>query len=463
MATETRLYHAPESDCQQSVDCLTRLHATHGVRFVRFSKNKIPFDPRHRTWGLSLDALLRTHADPNLHVGWIPASVGLTVVDVDSGDWLPLVQEHPPAYHTASRTPGRRHLVYRDTEARADINGWTAEGCSGDIRSAGPIILYDAARLCVALDIDLHGVTFPTEVFTRPPGARTEGNPNPPFNPHGEGDMATVTDALPLSAAESSQSCSLFDVLRHWAYAHVADYGDAEDWERVVTAKAEVLVGTVPDPENYSGARVRTTAKSVAVWTWERRDGFTGGRRDSLTQAWNARRRAESVWAANAGRDAEIVRLSLGGYSQRIIARSMGVSPMTVNRVLSRLEEAEDGAPELRMDAIEPEPIREEVDDARTEREPFSDGPGPRLEAVDRAGWPAWVAGEVPRMPGDDSAARASTEAAPHGVLSVQELRSPRGGGVCYDGIRDSQSPAGQLAGRQRLGPSQRVDGCWTG
>ena len=35
----------------------------------------------------------------------------MTVVDVDSGDWLPLVQEHPPAYHAASRTPGRRHLV----------------------------------------------------------------------------------------------------------------------------------------------------------------------------------------------------------------------------------------------------------------------------------------------------------------------------------------------------------------
>ena len=99
---------------------LAKLHAL-GVRFVRFSKAKIAFDKRHRTWGLSLDALLRTYDDPSLLVGWILASVGATVVDVDSGDWLLLVQEHPPAYHNASRTPGRRHLIYRDTLAQADI------------------------------------------------------------------------------------------------------------------------------------------------------------------------------------------------------------------------------------------------------------------------------------------------------------------------------------------------------
>ena len=82
MATSARLYHCqqfgaiPGSSPGQLTDqqVLAKLHAL-GVRFVRFSKSKIPFDPRHRTWGLELDALLRTHADPNLHVGWIPASV----------------------------------------------------------------------------------------------------------------------------------------------------------------------------------------------------------------------------------------------------------------------------------------------------------------------------------------------------------------------------------------------------
>ena len=46
---------------------------------------------------------------------------------------------------------------------------------------------------------------------------------------------------------------------------------------RTVQRQAEALVAAVPDPEHYSPARVATTARSVAAWTWERRDGFTGG------------------------------------------------------------------------------------------------------------------------------------------------------------------------------------------
>ena len=109
-------------------------------------------------------------------------------MDVDAGDWHQLVKDYPPTYHAPSGRPGRRHLVYRDTEARADKH-WDAEGCSGDIRSAGPVILYDPAQLLAALDIGLRGVTFPAEVFTGNstgattiPGrdqGTTEGNPSP--------------------------------------------------------------------------------------------------------------------------------------------------------------------------------------------------------------------------------------------------------------------------------------------
>ena len=64
-----------------------------------------------------------------------------------------------------------------------------------------------------------------------------------------------------------------------------------------------------------------------------------------------------------------MVRLSLAGYSQRVIARSVGVSAMTVNRVLKRLEEAEDGAPELRMDAPVPVPVAEDLEPEEQEAE----------------------------------------------------------------------------------------------
>ena len=100
---------------------------------------------------------------------------------------------------------------------------------------------------------------------------------------------------------------------------------------------------------------------------------------------------------------------------------------MTVNRVLKRLEEAEDGVPELRMDAVEPAPNNQEVSDARTERELISDGEGQRAEAVDGAGWPEGVADAMPRV---NSAARTSAETEPSGGVQVPELRTPRGGGV---------------------------------
>ena len=124
-------------------------------------------------------------------------------------------------------------------------------------------------------------------------------------------------------------------------------------------------------PEHYSAARVRTTARSVSAWTWERRDAFTGGHRDvdAAAQAWMGRRSAEAHWEAHADRDAEIVRLSLGGYSQRVIARSVGVSQSAVHRVLTRMEEAHDGVPELRMDAPELVAEDQEPEDQEAEAE----------------------------------------------------------------------------------------------
>ena len=259
---------------------LAKLHAR-GVRFVRFSKAKIAFDVRHRTWGLTLAALLRTYDDPSLLVGWIPASVLATCLDVDSGDWRRLVELYPPAYHNASRTPGRRHLVYRDSLARADINSWEAKGCHGDVRSAGPVILYDARRLLAALDMGLQGERFPpstfrthphqmdedpeTKVHSQQERGTTEGNPFPPSESPRGGDIGSRYTQVSPTASESSQPQSLFDVLRHWAYSHVADAGDAEGWAAAVQRQAEALVTTVPDPENYPAARVRTTARSVRL------------------------------------------------------------------------------------------------------------------------------------------------------------------------------------------------------
>lgn len=430
MANAETSYTTGSHNCQHSVDspapspghlsereALVELHKL-GVRLVRFSKRKVPFDLRHRTWGLSLDALLRTYDDPRLLVGWIPASVKAAAVDVDTGDWRRLVELYPSAYHAASGTPGRRHLVYRDRKPRADVNGWRALGCSGDVRSKGPIILYDPARLLVALTMGLRGDTYPMGVYEKtfrdsedtdekgqeqqPKGDTTtpsqnhrdhaEGNPFPSsHSTGGEGDMATVSPRFPLPAEASSQSATLFDRLRHWAYAHVADAGNPEDWLETVHRQANSMVHLVPDPEEYSPARVATTARSVAGWTWERREKFVGGHRDvdSEAQSRRARRGVERRWAVNFLRDEEIVRLSLAGLSQRAIAASMDITQPIVNRVLQRLEDV-DGALELQMELPEPdpeqEPVAENLEPEEQEAEAVDMGPDTLGEACGNAG-----------------------------------------------------------------------------
>ena len=231
-----------------------------------------------------------------------------------------------------------------------------------------------------------------SEAGTRHETGTAEGDPLPSSHSPRGGDIGSrITQVSPTTSSEpsqaSSQPSSLFNLLRVWAYSHVADAGSAEDWAETIQRRAMALVTTVPDSEIYSIAKVRSTARSVSVWTWDRRDSFTGGGRwdkGSASQAWRGKRSAEARWAISARRDAEIVRLSAAGYSQRVVARSMGVSQSTVNRVLHRLEEAEDGALELRVNVPEPVAEYQEPEPEPEELEAGADAIHP--ETLDAAG-----------------------------------------------------------------------------
>ena len=63
---------------------------------------------------------MRRHAETGW-VGLIPASIGLTVVDVDEGSPLALAFKLRPEYLTNSGTPGNGHLWFRDDQA---CNNW---------------------------------------------------------------------------------------------------------------------------------------------------------------------------------------------------------------------------------------------------------------------------------------------------------------------------------------------------
>lgn len=66
--------------------------------------------------------------------------------------------------------------------------------------------------------------------------------------------------------------CHLFDVLRFWAYGQVASYGTYEAFFGACLDKAERF-NDYPEPLPFS--HVKSTAKSVSRWTWQRREEFT--------------------------------------------------------------------------------------------------------------------------------------------------------------------------------------------
>ena len=116
---------------------------------------------------------------------------------------------------------------------------------------------------------------FPADMFTTKSngtttspgqdGSTEKGNPFPTSESPRGGDIGSRYSQVSPTSLESSQSSSLFDRLRYWAYSRVGDAGDPEAWAGVVQLQAEALVGSVGGPGHYSAARVRTTAPIRSV------------------------------------------------------------------------------------------------------------------------------------------------------------------------------------------------------
>ena len=97
-------------------------------------------------------------------VGLIPASIGLTVVDVDQGNPLALALGLMPEYITLSGTPGRGHLWFEDDQSRGNWDWeYTAKDgatFSGEIRGGNgyiclwePWVISEAIRFPLLTDL----------------------------------------------------------------------------------------------------------------------------------------------------------------------------------------------------------------------------------------------------------------------------------------------------------------------
>ena len=150
-------------------------------------------------------------------------------------------------------------------------------------------------------------------------------------------DWLDLPSKLPRKARSVGlgRNCTLFDMLRYWAYDNVLEYrisSNFKTWQQDVLSAAEGF-NTFPEPLLFN--EVRNTGNSVAKWVWNEYTKRWTDEEFSQIQAERGRRggKASGVTRAKTNEDKRIQArlLSAKGMSQRAIAKELAVSVGSIN------------------------------------------------------------------------------------------------------------------------------------
>lgn len=141
------------------------------------------------------------------------------------------------------------------------------------------------------------------------------------------------------------RNCTMFEKARFWAYSKVLSYrltSNRSKFYEAVLAYCENINQGFPSPLNHS--EVRSTAKSVALWTWR---NYTGASRSDEEWAKYVadthtpdKQRARQAKQAESRREAtktareQAKEMKASGSSQKDIAKALKVSEATICRWL---------------------------------------------------------------------------------------------------------------------------------
>ena len=251
-------------------------------------------------------------------LGIIPHSIGATALDLDSGDWRRLPRSW---VNYPTRRKGGRHLYYADDQARGN-SSWAAEDCAGEVRGAkGYLCLWDDAvkRLADALNgpRQLALFPFPTDLIRA--GKLLHFPQKLSF---------VLGQSLELETVQrGARHNSLFDVSRLWAYQEIEKHRDGPlaDWIAQVHAYTHENNRRFPSPLRQSSTR--STAYSVATWTWSKFYNHSQAMQSQRGIKSGAARRAqthERDKAIAASSESNDALAALHGLSSRSIRRIRG-------------------------------------------------------------------------------------------------------------------------------------------
>ena len=320
----------------RSPEALTSLHQR-GAHFVLCrDKRPLPGFP-WRAHTPALDCVLAHRGN----VGLIPFSVGTSALDVDKGEPHQLSLFYPPLVILRSQRPGGEHFYYRDDMPRGNQQ-WSAFGCSGEVRSAkGYLILYRDAPVLLAhaLANDKADCPFPAGLleYVEPVDVGSlDGVMLDDLDSADSPQLRLLVPGAPVleRVQKGRRNIALFDAVRFWSYGAARGYASYEDWLRAVEIRA--LAENRRFPEPLTERHARSTAYSIAVWTWTAyRSGY--GRGWTMEQRRRGgENKARRLRYDNRERDMRIVHLWEAGQSVRQISATVGLSKTAVHHVVRR-------------------------------------------------------------------------------------------------------------------------------
>lgn len=130
------------------------------------------------------------------------------------------------------------------------------------------------------------------------------------------------------------RNVTLFETVRRWAYRQVLSYrlaGDRSDFYAAVLTRCEEVNQTFPSPLAFN--EVRTTAKSIGKWTWDKYTKAWSDLQFSRVQAFRAKQgKGVARYRHSAEDRAEAVLMVSRGISQTVVAKQFGVSQKTISK-----------------------------------------------------------------------------------------------------------------------------------
>lgn len=153
-------------------------------------------------------------------------------------------------------------------------------------------------------------------------------------------DWLTLPSKLPKKAQSVGlgRNCTLFDMLRYWAYDSVLEYrvsSNFKTWQRDVLSAAEGF-NSFPEPLQYN--EVKNTANSVAKWVWTNYTKRLSDDEFSARQAARGRQGGKKGGRGRTEADKEkrlqAREMREAGHTQEQIANALGVTARTIRNWL---------------------------------------------------------------------------------------------------------------------------------